>query len=117
MPGGLYAVSRSWFSKLGLYDTQLVGWGGENIEMSLKTWMCGGSLKTSTCSRVAHIYRDRSPVTWPNQQETTRRNSYRVAEVWMDSYKHYFYERNAYNMVSHISSSAFPSSEISNVTF
>ncbi|XP_055870503.1 polypeptide N-acetylgalactosaminyltransferase 1-like isoform X1 [Biomphalaria glabrata] len=98
MPGGLYAVSRSWFSKLGLYDPQLVGWGGENIEMSLKTWMCGGSLKTSACSRVAHIYRDRSPVTWPNQQETTRRNSYRVAEVWMDNYKHYFYERNAYNM-------------------
>ncbi|KAH9498782.1 Polypeptide N-acetylgalactosaminyltransferase 5 [Bulinus truncatus] len=98
MPGGLYAVSRSWFTRLGAYDPQLVGWGGENIEMSLKTWMCGGTLKTTPCSRVAHVYRDMSPVSWPNHQAVTRRNSYRVAEVWMDSYKHYFYERNAYSI-------------------
>ncbi|KAH9507184.1 Polypeptide N-acetylgalactosaminyltransferase 5 [Bulinus truncatus] len=36
MPGGLYAVSRDWFSKLGKNDPEMEYWGGENIEMSFK---------------------------------------------------------------------------------
>ncbi|CAL1537094.1 unnamed protein product [Lymnaea stagnalis] len=98
MPGGLYAVSKSWFNELGTYDPQLMGWGGENIEMSFKVWMCGGSLKTSICSHVAHMFRDKSPNIWPNHSEMIKKNSFRVAETWMDRYKHFFYERNAYNM-------------------
>uniref|UniRef100_A0A2C9K4K5 Glycosyltransferase 2-like domain-containing protein n=1 Tax=Biomphalaria glabrata TaxID=6526 RepID=A0A2C9K4K5_BIOGL len=37
MPGGLFAVSRDWFEKLGRFDPGLVLWGGENLELSFKT--------------------------------------------------------------------------------
>uniref|UniRef100_A0A2C9KRV1 Galactosyltransferase C-terminal domain-containing protein n=1 Tax=Biomphalaria glabrata TaxID=6526 RepID=A0A2C9KRV1_BIOGL len=96
MPGGLYAVSREWFSKLGKYDPEMDFWGGENIEMSFKTWMCGGSLLLSVCSHVGHIFRNINPNI--GGIRLTYKNSIRVAEVWMDQYKHFFYEKLGYNI-------------------
>ncbi|CAL1533470.1 unnamed protein product, partial [Lymnaea stagnalis] len=80
MPGTVIAVSRERFSALGLFDPYLEIWGGENIEFSFKTWMCGGSVLQVTCSHVAHIYRK------PLHADVARmfRNLFRVAEVWMD---------------------------------
>ncbi|KAI8785384.1 polypeptide N-acetylgalactosaminyltransferase 9 [Biomphalaria glabrata] len=96
MPGGLYAVSRDWFSKLGKYDPEMDLWGGENIEISFKTWMCGGSLLLSLCSHVGHVYRFANPTL--HGARLTLKNSVRVAEVWMDQYKHFFYEKLGYNI-------------------
>ncbi|CAL1548359.1 unnamed protein product [Lymnaea stagnalis] len=96
MPGGLYAVSRDWFAKLGKYDDGLDFWGGENLEMSFKTWMCGGSILLISCSHVGHIFRTKNPTLVGIN--LNYKNAVRVAEVWMDQYKHFFYERLAYNL-------------------
>lgn len=88
MAGGIFAVRRQWFEEAGGYDEGQETWGGENIEMSIRTWTCGGSLATLACSRVGHVFRHRHPPvrSWQGRGAglTLLRNAKRVAEVWMD---------------------------------
>ncbi|XP_070178654.1 polypeptide N-acetylgalactosaminyltransferase 5-like isoform X1 [Littorina saxatilis] len=92
MPGGLFAISRRWFLELGTYDPGLVYWGGENIELSFKVWMCNGSIAWTPCSHVGHIFRKTNPIRWKQGLNPANRNSVRVATVWMDRFRNYFFE-------------------------
>ncbi|KAJ1364037.1 Polypeptide N-acetylgalactosaminyltransferase 5 [Parelaphostrongylus tenuis] len=55
--------------------------------------MCGGTLEIVPCSHVGHVFRKRSPYKWRTGVNVLKRNSIRLAEVWLDDYKQYFYER------------------------
>ena len=65
MIGCAFAIDREFFFASGAYDNQMMIWGGENVEMSLRIWRCGGSLLRTPCSHVAHVYRKDTPHTVP----------------------------------------------------
>ncbi|KAK3736639.1 hypothetical protein QZH41_017027 [Actinostola sp. cb2023] len=92
MAGGLFGINREYFKKLGQYDPGMFIWGGEQYEISFKLWQCGGQLENIPCSRVGHVYRHHVPYTYP-KHDATLVNFRRVAEVWMDEYKDWLYDR------------------------
>uniref|UniRef100_A0AC35TS42 Glyco_trans_2-like domain-containing protein n=1 Tax=Rhabditophanes sp. KR3021 TaxID=114890 RepID=A0AC35TS42_9BILA len=95
MAGGLFAANREYFFEIGAYDELQEIWGGENLELSFRTWMCGGRLEFIPCSKVGHIFRDGHPynMTGKNENKDVHgTNSKRLAEVWMDEYKEYYYK-------------------------
>lgn len=97
MAGGLFAISSDFFRKLGTYDSGMDIWGGENLELSFKTWMCGGTLETIPCSHVGHVFRKRSPYKWGNTN-ALKRNLVRLADVWLDDFKDYYFMRLNYQL-------------------
>jgi polypeptide N-acetylgalactosaminyltransferase len=52
--------------------------------------MCGGSIEIVQCSHVGHVFRKKSPYEWRAGVNVMRKNSLRVAKVWMDDYGRFY---------------------------
>jgi len=121
-PGALFAIRKDEFWRLGGYDQGLYVWGGENMELSLKIWLCGGRLVQVPCSATGHMYRIHDKNKWDNDNFTELstklridgkgnywaygvksntgdmqriwiRNNIRVAKVWLGDWRQYYYQQ------------------------
>ncbi|CAK9300295.1 unnamed protein product [Gordionus sp. m RMFG-2023] len=93
--GGLFSIDRDYFKYLGEYDEGMEVWGSENLELSLRVWLCGGTLEIIPCSRVGHVFRVNSPYTFPGGAlNVIHRNQKRLVEVWFDEWKDFYYKAN-----------------------
>ena len=61
------------------------------MELSFKTWMCGGWIEIVPCSRVGHVFRAWTP--YKLDTVAIQKNNVRVAEVWMDRFKYLYFDR------------------------
>lgn len=86
--GGLVAMGREWFNITGGFDEMMHGWGGENLDQSLRAWLCGGDIVRALSSRVAHMWRTGDPRTGSHShlQAKATNNRGRVAAAWFDAF-------------------------------
>ncbi|XP_006115536.2 putative polypeptide N-acetylgalactosaminyltransferase 8 isoform X2 [Pelodiscus sinensis] len=87
---GILAAHREFLGEIGVLDGGMHIYGGENVELGLRAWQCGGQIEVLPCSRIAHLERAHKPYML-DLSIAMRRNALRVAEVWMDDYKYMVY--------------------------
>eukprot|EP00971_Amphidinium_carterae_P111017 2199045-Amphidinium_carterae.1 len=90
MSGGLLAISRQWWYETEGYDSEMLGWGGENIDQSLRTWLCGGRIELALGAIISHMFRvTNKPQThakYHAEGADASKNKLRAAKAWMGEF-------------------------------
>lgn len=91
LSGGLLGISRRWWNETGGYDEGMSGWGGENVDQSLRSWLCGGEIVSLSNAFVAHMWRrtedPRTKQQYAVSQLDAIRNKARAVLAWFDEYR------------------------------
>eukprot|EP00921_Rhytidocystis_pertsovi_P012470 GHVQ01020277.1.p1 GENE.GHVQ01020277.1~~GHVQ01020277.1.p1 ORF type:complete len:823 (+),score=115.54 GHVQ01020277.1:338-2470(+) len=89
--GGILAMTKRWWEESGKYDSGMLEWGGENIEQSIRIWLCGGEIYVVRDSQIGHIF-DRPAKPNPENKlvRQVQKNQKRGALVWLDDYYQFF---------------------------
>eukprot|EP00040_Diaphanoeca_grandis_P043802 m.10296 g.10296 ORF g.10296 m.10296 type:complete len:624 (-) comp8237_c0_seq1:66-1937(-) len=112
MGGGLFAINRSVFFELGGYDPGMKLYGGEEVELPMRIWMCGFRLECAPCSRVGHIFRTgkyHQGQVYPVPGHVITKNHLRAAKMWM--------EPKYYDLVAAANSKLPPGVEIGDLSW
>ncbi|GFN89379.1 polypeptide n-acetylgalactosaminyltransferase [Plakobranchus ocellatus] len=91
-PGAVFAIRKDFFNWLGKYDMGSGGSGTEDIDLSLRVWLCGGQVELIPCSRVGLINTSRGLLGVQRVPFSSYlRGAKKIAELWLDEYKRFFY--------------------------
>ncbi|KAL4225897.1 Ricin-type beta-trefoil [Mactra antiquata] len=82
--GMMMVMRKDFFQQLGGFDPGMKVWGSEQIELSVKVWMCGGVVEMVPCSTVAHMYRVTPWGSYEEGNDYHSLNKIRMSQVWMD---------------------------------
>lgn len=85
-----FFFNERWWDELGGYDPKMEGWGGENIDQSLRIWLCGGEIVSVQDSYVAHMWRDggkKKTMANYNRVGDSYRNKWRAVSAWFGPFK------------------------------
>jgi glycosyltransferase involved in cell wall biosynthesis len=87
LSGGLAGLSKRWWEESGGFDSQMLGWGGENIDQGIRMWVCGGEIVGAPNSQVAHMWRvdGRTAARYKHVGDTSR-NRARAMYAWMGEF-------------------------------
>ncbi|CAE7326869.1 Galntl5 [Symbiodinium natans] len=88
LSGGLLGISKRWWNETGGYDDGMSGWGGENVDQSLRSWLCGGEIVSLPNAFVAHMRED--PRTVQNYEVSgvdSVKNKARAVLAWFDDFR------------------------------
>lgn len=83
LPGGIFAIEKGFFARLGFYDEGFDIFGGENIELSFKTWMCGGNIEILPCSHIGHVLK--KGISYKRNKMIDNKNAIRIAQVRIET--------------------------------
>ena len=83
---GIFAMKLRYYNYVGGMNPHLYPWGQDSVELSLRTWLCGGSVVRQPCSRVAHAYQHLYEPSILNgvMQAHVDKNVLAVAELWLN---------------------------------
>ncbi|CAG5114690.1 unnamed protein product [Candidula unifasciata] len=90
--GSVLAMRRDFFNWLGKYDQTQGAKETEDIELSLRAWLCGGQVEIVPCSKVGVIHFKKGQMGVPQVSFSAYiRSARQVAEIWLDDYKRFFF--------------------------
>lgn len=88
--GSCWFTTRQWNDHIGLLDEGVGSWGNVGIEVSLRTWLCGGSQIVNKNTWQAHWFRrDDGGFTYPMDGRA-------VAKAHNYTWKNYYFKDNAF---------------------
>jgi glycosyltransferase involved in cell wall biosynthesis len=61
VPGGCVAFRRDFFQEIGKFDSGMVNYGSEDLEICLRTWLLGYEVIMVPHVEVSHVFRSRHP--------------------------------------------------------
>eukprot|EP00408_Alexandrium_pacificum_P046024 CAMPEP_0171266612 /NCGR_PEP_ID=MMETSP0790-20130122/58730_1 /TAXON_ID=2925 /ORGANISM="Alexandrium catenella, Strain OF101" /LENGTH=211 /DNA_ID=CAMNT_0011735317 /DNA_START=24 /DNA_END=659 /DNA_ORIENTATION=+ len=88
--GGIFAMRKDWFQQLDLWDPGMLEWGGDHVELTFKTWRCGGRIEIVPCSRIGHLFRDPQHRPYDVEVNQVVKNYARLARIWLKDHIEYF---------------------------
>ncbi|KAK6188325.1 hypothetical protein SNE40_004522 [Patella caerulea] len=80
--GAVFAMDREYYFKIGGMGDYFNGWGGEDVDLAIKSWLCGGGLALCRCSTIGHVYKAHPYV----NNNNPLKNVALMAEAWMEEY-------------------------------